>query len=443
MEVSKLKNSETFNSVFTILIFSSLVFVLRMVAYQSDMYSRLVTVTLVLLAVLAIFINKKEYVLLSILSLIEFDAAVSPHNVAPKMLALLCIVEVLLNYLKGARYQLGYRYLFMVILFMYYFVIGLTNFNYETTGVDINSYFFADLNIFICIVFSMYLFRDLEIEKVKFVLYVLAIGYILFVFWGYINNLKSLNVETREYIGYTSQLTLLIAVFSIRFFLHRQLIDLVILISIFALMVITKNVISQNLLIILTSLVAALMYMTMKMRVFYILLFTILLAVISNVTYISNDNIIHKITNITSIVSSDSLYDVSISPLIRILEMMNILSEMNWFTFFGGGFGSYFTDQAYPFPPLTTFDFSSDQINAGVYFIPHNFNYLLLKFGMLYPIAFIYLLMKINSTSSLNAKSILCAFLLFSMLNIGFTYVPSIIFGVVLSNVFRQKNNNA
>ncbi|HIF9366961.1 TPA: hypothetical protein ACX6RZ_002931 [Photobacterium damselae] len=384
-----------------------------------------------LLSVIAIIINKKEYIILCIMSLLEFDSGTSPQNVAIYILLFALFVDVIINLNKYRNRKI---IILSILSFSFYIVISLIN--YVKSSGSISEYFLYDIKIFLSVIISMLIFKNINIDRLDKIIRILATSYIIFVSIGYVNDLSSLVVESRSYVGYSIQLTLFLAYFTFSFFKKYRVNDLCYILLLIFLMVVTDNVISQNILILIVSFIICLFTSERKNITFFIGFFIIVIAsFFLNSVDIESTRTFDKLNNIVSLFNYSGLMDVSHSPLVRIIEFINILYGIMNFYPFGSGFGGYFSEYIIQFPVLNKYDFSFDQINSGQFYMPHNFNYGLLKYGVVYVLVFAFLFKLVLNLKDENKKSIFIVILLFSSLNFGFTFIPSLLLGVLIANV--------
>ncbi|MCE7577986.1 hypothetical protein LZS94_10800 [Aliivibrio fischeri] len=429
MNKIKLKNKTC--SLFLI----SLMITIRIFAYFSDSFSKLITISTLFFIIIAIICNKKEYIILCIMSLLEFDSGTSPQNISIYLLSFAFIVDLILNFKKFESKKILFWGGWCTV---FYISISLWNYMHS---IDIaTQYFWFDSKIYMSSFFSALIFYNLDIERFDRIVRILSSSYIIFVFIGYLLNWSSLVVESRSYVGYSVQLTFFLAYFTLFYFKFNRLKDFIYMLSLVLLMIITDNVISQNILILIVSiLISFFISNEIKKNIFISLFICLISAIIFNNIDMESTRTFDKVTNITSLFSYTSLMDISHSPLVRIIEFSNIIYSIFNYNPFGSGFGGYFSEYIMTFPYLNKYDYSIDQINSGLFFNPHNFNYGLLKYGLMYILLFVVLFLKVSKLEFGNKKTIFIAILLFSSLNIGFTFIPSLLLGVVIANVNKSK----
>lgn len=436
----KIKMRRDLNSTLVIFLLSAMVFFIRVISYQNDLAARLVVILSTILCVILVLGKKKEYIFLVLLLLLEFDSEVSPHNYSLIILSISLATLAFKHFFERKKIKCNRVDMLFLLFFMFYGSIAIYEMIEFKHLIDFSYYAIFDAKMYIVIMLSYFLFKEINIGNIIKIMYILTISYIFFVLFGYLNNYSSLNVSTREYVGYSSQLTMILSFVTLKLCIERKVHDLIMFISIAILMVLTANVISQNILIIFSCFTFSFFLVSRKgfIGAFSLLISFVIFAILWGEYFIS-DNILLKINNISSIFISGSLYSINTSPLIRILEFLNIYSSMSFYQVLGFGFGGYFSDSAYPFPMLGEFDFSSDQISSNIYFLPHNNNYPLLKFGLVYFFISAWLFTKIRSLEG-NYRFLLYALWLFSIFNIGFTYIPSITLGLIIANVCKKRN---
>ncbi|MDF6851678.1 hypothetical protein NMT53_23685, partial [Escherichia coli] len=161
-----------------------------------------------------------------------------------------------------------------------------------------------------------------------------------------------------------------------------------------------------------------------------------------------------KIENIIAVLSfSGDYYVSSHSVQVRLLEFVNIINEMNPVSLLiGKGLGSSFTDAAYPFIGLDEYDYNLEQIRANEFYTPHNISYFILKFGVgTFIFLTLYSVSKIRKCKP-NNLALMVSLFSFSILNMGFSLLPSLALGIFLvmsiddlkvqQNEFSYKKHN-
>ena len=427
------------NNTFHMFLLSVLIFFIRVIAHQNILVSKLITVFMLFVAAFLTCLGRKEYTIIPLYSVLEFDAEVSPQNQAFEALLILVFLDLLLRLWKKDFIKVNFITFVFGFFSIVYTLFGLVNVYIDSNAKD---YFLFDFKIYLSVFLSAVFFSNLNFKKLLNVIHVLLFSYLLFVLYGYLFSLPSIKLETREFVGYSSQLTLLLSVVTALFVFRFSFFYGILLSFLFFLMVITDNVISQNILAVLVSSfigVVAAKKKALKLIGVIILLLSIFLTLSISSNSLRSEE---KINNISSIFNGASLYHINHSPLIRIIEFSNIVNDITFNSkFIGAGFGGYMSDDFINFPKLTKFDFSEEQIVLRKYYIPHNFNYPLLKFGLLYLLFVIYTLKKINQMD-VNKKLILTIFFMFACLNLGFTFLPSIMLGVVIGNLSKKNSYN-
>jgi len=203
-------------------------------------------------------------------------------------------------------------------------------------------------------------------------------------------------------------------------------------------MVLTEHVISQNILALFISILLFLIISKRILFASFIFIFLLLGILLLNLDI--SHNILVKFNNLYTIVDFTNIYEISKSPLVRIIEFNNIINNMDSWRIFGYGLGGNFTDTFMSFPKLDKYDFSDMEIRNSVFFAPHNINLGLLKYGLIYVFFSIYLFVKVLQIYYKSSKNedkkiafIYMSLLIFAILNIGFTNYPSIFYGMVLA----------
>jgi hypothetical protein len=177
----------------------------------------------------------------------------------------------------------------------------------------------------------------------------------------------------------------------------------------------------------------------------YKFILTSLLLLIPFLIKPSNESINYKMNNILELshflFSNYTIYALPNSAQIRVIEILNIINEPTNLIV-GTGLGGYFVDDKYPFPPWTNkFDFSEKELYTGKFFKPHNINYNLLKYGILFISVLFYLFLYRNSFKNLSHKILYLNLLLFIGFNFGAGIKAALCLGILFI-VLSNKNSN-
>jgi hypothetical protein len=422
-------------------VLSLILLVLRVLSYQYVEISFLVTLLSIIMVIIMVIVKKEEYILLICMSLLEFDAEISPHNIIPSLLAVGLIAKGIRKFNLQKPFLIRKHFLWVIMLILYWVIIGYLrtdNYYYE---INYMLYYISDAKITLVVLFSYYLFRDIHISKYTIIIRTLAFSYIFFTLYGYVFELPSIKLYSRDYIGYSSQLSFLITSVLLLAIDGKRYIDYAIIFSILILMLVTNNVGSQNIILII---LCFLIFYRKNIKNLFISLIVIgggifiIIAVFDEGLYTTRS--LSKLENITSLYGNENLYEVSHSSLVRIIEFVNIVEKYtSIYPMLGLGFGSSFTESLITFPSLGIFDYSSDQLNARIFYLPHNVNYGLLKYGIFYIMAVTVAIRKSKFIGRSQERAIILAIILFSAFNIGYTYYPSILTGIAWSYFVRRK----
>lgn len=162
------------------------------------------------------------------------------------------------------------------------------------------------------------------------------------------------------------------------------------------------------------------------------------------------NGILFKVQNITKTISNldfsntDNIYYIPLSPRVRIIEMVNILSYHAGYLFFGHGLSGSYTDRVIRFEPpgraglqLGDADFSREERRSRIFYTCHNLNYPLLKYGFLY---FIYIIVvfyknrkKTLSNDAYKDITFSYCFLLTLTCFVGWTFQSSLVAGCLVA----------
>ncbi|MBR9879740.1 MAG: hypothetical protein GYB17_09565 [Gammaproteobacteria bacterium] len=460
-----LNTSNSFNKYSALLtvLFPLFVFFVRVFAYESVLFSKLwVVVCLVSSVLLAIF-RREEYVVLLVLSVLEFDSEAAPQNYALWILISGLIGKFLRSFRKGqgdlsplkeVRLENGNALFVFVALLLTFAWIAIPtsehifNKNYL---IDLN-YVIYDLKVWVILIISFILFKNVDNGKIVHVINVAAVAYLIFVTWGIVSDVSSLKVETRDVVGYSAQLTLFLSFYSVGVFYSKRIVDLTIFALLWVVCVISDNVISQNIVVSLVGFAVGMLISDGK-KIKNICFFALVGALLFFVIYISyykgyegyTQRTSVKIDNVLMLLNheDESIYDLPHSPLVRIVETVNISCSIAGGKVLGGGFGAYFTDNCLAMPKLNEFDFSEDQISERKFFTPHNFNYGFLKYGVVYLIGAFFLFYSVvfGKLRKAREKKVYASFIVFSFFNFGFTYYPSVMLGIALSILIKKRKH--
>ncbi|WP_139367066.1 hypothetical protein [Sediminibacterium ginsengisoli] len=114
-----------------------------------------------------------------------------------------------------------------------------------------------------------------------------------------------------------------------------------------------------------------------------VLLFCITIPIIIKVAPEVWETAMFRLSFIGNLTSGSSLEDVEIVRAGSIYNSMNLLFERKAFLT-GMGYGSWYTDNYFPMPNLTTAAFDEDALNMGKYYRVHDFLFnFLFKFGII------------------------------------------------------------
>ncbi|WIH23932.1 hypothetical protein [Photobacterium damselae] len=399
-----------------------------------------------LLFFLLIYINKKEFAFGYLFSVLEFDSFVAAQNVIIYAL-FFCVILNLVKEEKVKSNKSTIFVIFVFVLFIYWCILSWGYYIGFTYNINYIDYAFTTLKHFL-VVFLVFiiLLNEFKLENTCTSIHAMIASSILFIIYSIIFNLPSLKMDGMG-VGYSSQiffffiyLSSYLLFFKVSFI--KKIICLLILILLAYISKLTNTLSSQNILsilmlipflsllnfrkIILVSVVALIVYNIISIDLLY--------GFVGDSLKIKVDNIYNSMLNINNI------YLIPHSVQVRVIELQNIFSELNIIELlFGKGVGGYFTDVTYPFVFLNGFDFSSAEIANRVFFQPHNFSNLILKIGLMFPFV---LFIKIKCIKS-KWLYVYISVYLFSMMNFGFTYFPSVLLGMLLAGIINNENKKS
>lgn len=404
-------------------------------------------VVLVFLAIGCFFLivgNKKEYTIIPILCVDEVSSYYSILTYLYIFLPIFFVSDLVLNKRLINRN--------LILFFLIFIVIQITKFFIFSDNDSVLFYFIQDLYVFLVAIVAFSYFKFCDFKKIEMALVIIMVAQVLFILIGVYLKLSSLRLyELDMGAGYSSILFMIIAYLSGKlalsldnrnFFVYGFALSLVIYLSYLSKILSSQNIITIPLVAFIVLLVEnrSSKGANLLLLVFVVFLFN----VDSIIDYLLSLNISisdfsTKLNNIKSLLEvSGDVYNLTHSVQVRVLEIQNIFFESNLFSlFFGKGFGSHFSDANFPMYFLDLYDYSGDQIAKGVFYSPHNLGYLLLKYGI---VLFIVAFIVVFKTSN-NYKYII-PLVIFSVLNIGFSLLPSMVLGLCLTSFNRSIFDN-
>lgn len=410
--------------------------------------------TLLLVSIILVLMNKKEYTILTLLSVDElnsFNSLLLYLNLA----LFICFVTDCLHS-KNKRFTVNELCLTITVAIIQLALLLYNLLPSENISLGVQ-YAINDFKILFVLILSYFYFKNCNIKKIEFSFRIIFISQLIFIIVGYFLGLKATRlVDFDMGIGYSSILFLFLPyVFAkLLFDSNNRISNFILLVLLLFVMYKCKILSSQNLLSL--PFVATLLFFDSNGKKSTKILMTsltivsaislpFLLQLLSSSVDILPE-LKGKIENIIAIFSfSGDYYVSSHSVQVRLLELANIISELNPLSFFiGKGIGSYFTDSYFTFMALNEYDYSIEQISIGVFYTPHNIAYFFLKYGIgIFVVIVIWALKRILNLGS-REIALLGSLFVYSILNLGFSLLPSMALGmfIALSKQYSKESKN-
>ncbi|MFL7016481.1 hypothetical protein AB6D16_014800 [Vibrio cyclitrophicus] len=414
-------------------------------AYYNKEVSIIIMLMSFSICVLLILKGKKEYMLGYFFSVLEFDSFLALQNFSILLTSIMVIISFYTGHVRIKKSQVFFYILFcywMGVCWLYYY-----DFSHDINYID---YSFTTLkHIGVCLNVMLIFSSGVKVRQLNQSIMALFISSIIFISLGVILNNPSLKMINMG-VGYSAQLFFFVMyiasylIFEKKTVLQSIFLFLAFIATIFLLKQ-TNTISTQNL----VGVFALLIFLKMNKSVaiwitgiaiaYFLGVFeqiklqNLLYDLFSEELKIKIDNVFHSLENVNNIML------VPHSVQVRIIEIENITYQFNIFEFlFGRGVGGYFTDSHSVFPYLNEFDFSYEEIRAGVFFQPHNLGNLLLKLGTVFPIVTFLIVRNVPN----QFKAMYASIYVFSMLNFGFTYYPSFLLGILLSGITNNEETS-
>lgn len=398
--------------------------------------------------------NKKEYTILTLLSVDELNSFNS-LLLYLNLVLLICFITDCF-YSKDKKFTANEILLIIVVTIIQ--LLLLIHNLLPSKNVSLGVQFAVnDFKILFVLVLSYFYFKNCNIDKIEFSFRIIFISQLIFIIVGYFWGLKATRlVDFDMGIGYSSILFLFLPyVFAkLLFDRNERITNFILLILLLLVMYKCKILSSQNLLS-LPFIATLLFFDSNSKKSTKILMASLIIASVMSLPFLLQllssgidmlPELKGKIENIIAIFSfSGNYYVSSHSVQVRLLELANIISELNPLSFFiGKGVGSYFTDSHFTFMALNEYDYSIEQISNGVFYTPHNIAYFFLKYGM--GIFVVIVIWALKQILKLNGRQIalLGSLFVYSILNLGFSLLPSMALGmfIALSKQYSKESKN-
>ncbi|EFB9294204.1 hypothetical protein E8F41_23945 [Escherichia coli] len=440
----------------------TLMVIIKIACGYSKILSTVFFIGLLIVSVFLIFLKKKEYTLISLLCVDEINSQNSLLLYLNLAMALCFFVDCLYN-----RSKIFTNIELLCVALILGIETSFTIFNiFDKSAISIAlQYTINDFKILFVVIVSYFYFKGCDARKIQVALLFVFISQFLYIIVGYILGLKSTRlVDFDMGVGYSAILFLFLPyIYSKIIFEKNNRFRYLFLTSMLLIAMYKCHILSaQNLLSI--PLVTMFVLFTSrrsivsKIIILSVISITILLLPLILQLLTSTMDILPglrgKIENIIAVLSfSGDYYVSSHSVQVRLLEFVNIINEMNPVSLLiGKGLGSSFTDAAYPFIGLNEYDYNLEQIRANEFYTPHNISYFILKFGVgTFIFLTLYSVSKIRKCKP-NNLALMVSLFSFSILNMGFSLLPSLALGIFLvmsiddlkvkQNEFSYKKHN-